>query len=68
MLVPPPDLVFGYSVVLPSTKCKIGASYSILCSGVHLMLQNSDDLTIIISVQKEIPEGKYLDHNYSLII
>jgi hypothetical protein len=30
------------------------------------MLQNSDDLAIIISVQTEIPEGMYLDHNYGL--
>jgi len=57
MLESPPGLVLGYSVVVPSTKHKIGASYSILCSGVHLMLQNSEDLAIIISVQTEIPEG-----------
>jgi len=62
MLETPPGLVLGYSVVVSSTKCKIGASYSIVCSGVHLMLQNSDDLVIIISVQTEIPEEKYLDH------
>ena len=32
------------------------------------MLQNCEDLAIIISVQKEIPEGKYLDQNYRLFI
>jgi len=54
--------------VVPSTKHKTGASYLMRCSGVHLMLQNSDDLAIIVSVQTEILEGKYLDHNCRLII
>lgn len=53
---------------MPSTKCKNEASYSIFCSGVHLILLNSDDLAILISVQTETSEGKGLDHNYSLII